>query len=477
MKPQVVALTGFVCVASLSLLASLAPAHHRPASFAAASSSRAKCLAQGYRWGDETLARATASGETVLVTGVAGFIGSNVAKACLRARMRVVGVDDLSGGFVENVPEGVEFYVLDVKNATALAALWARHGRFHYVYHIAAYAAEGLSHFIRSYNYRNNLVGSVELINNAVKHNTSVFVFTSSIAVYGTNPVLPLTERSLPNPEDPYGIAKYATEMDLKAAQATHNMSYVIVRPHNVYGPNQNIADKYRNVVGIFINNLLAKRPMTVFGDGSQVCARWDPKRLFTCTTHTKKYTFSADTLLFVHRRCCANHREGTVAATRAQPGVQHRYRSGHHTEQACGYGMGLATNRRFTPRLPPQVRDAMGIHVGVAGADVVHLDRRHEVDHAQAWHDKLRCYFQPDPPTSLEEGLRRTAEWVKSQRHGFDPVEFAAVELLRGMPKSWRGKAMREAHAISRSSADNPRLSEQDKRQAKTIDGPLLPV
>eukprot|EP00754_Rhynchopus_humris_P036677 Rhum_TRINITY_DN18767_c0_g1::Rhum_TRINITY_DN18767_c0_g1_i1::g.168289::m.168289/K01784/galE, GALE; UDP-glucose 4-epimerase len=436
MKPQAVALTGFVCFASLILLASLAPAHHRPASFAAATSSRANCRAQGYHWGDETLATARASGETVLVTGVAGFIGSNVAKACLRAGMHVVGVDDLSGGFIENVPEGVELYVLDVKNATALAALWVRYGRFDYVYHIAAYAAEGLSHFIRSYNYRNNLVGSVELINNAVKHNTSVFVFTSSIAVYGTNPVLPLTERSLPNPEDPYGIAKYATEMDLKAAHATHNMSYVIVRPHNVYGPNQNIADKYRNVVGIFINNLLAKRPMTVFGDGTQT-------RCFSYIDDVAPIIAKAPLLPHVHN-------------------------------QVFNIGTDQATTLN---KLADMVRDAMGIHVGAAGADVVHLDRRHEVDHAQAWHEKLRCYFQPAPPTSLEEGLRLTAEWVKSKRHGFDPVEFAAVELLRGMPKSWRGKAMRETHAISRSSADNPRLSERDKRQAKTIDGPLLPV
>eukprot|EP01059_Diplonema_ambulator_P012712 TRINITY_DN2314_c2_g1_i1.p1 TRINITY_DN2314_c2_g1~~TRINITY_DN2314_c2_g1_i1.p1 ORF type:complete len:205 (+),score=88.02 TRINITY_DN2314_c2_g1_i1:1-615(+) len=186
--------------------------------------------------------------------------------------MEVVGVDDLSGGFVENVPEGITFYLVDVKNASSMSALFAKHGPFDYVYHLAAYAAEGLSHFIRSYNYRNNLLGGVELINQAIKHKATTFVFTSSIAVYGSNPQLPLTEKVVPMPEDPYGIAKYSMELDLKVAHEMYGLNYIIFRPHNVYGPNQNIADKYRNVIGIFMNNILNGKPMTVFGDGTQVC-------------------------------------------------------------------------------------------------------------------------------------------------------------------------------------------------------------
>ena len=140
------------------------------------------------------------------------------------------------------------------------------------VYHLAAYAAEGLSHFIRRFNYTNNLIGSVTLLNAAVREGTSRFVFTSSIAVYGTGQ-LPMTEDMVPYPEDPYGIAKRAFELDLQAAAEMFGIEYVIFRPHNVYGEGQNIGDPYRNVVGIFMNRIMRGEPMTIFGDGKQTRA------------------------------------------------------------------------------------------------------------------------------------------------------------------------------------------------------------
>ena len=206
-----------------------------------------------------------------LVTGGAGFIGSHVARHCLALGHEVVVLDDLSGGFRDHVPDGAIFVQGSVTDHELVQRLFAEH-RFDYVYHLAAYAAEGLSHFIRRFNYTNNLIGSVNLINEAVKHEVKCFVFTSSIAVYGANQ-LPMTEDLTPQPEDPYGIAKYAVELDLRAAHEMFGLNSIIFRPHNVYGENQNIGDRYRNVIGIFMNQIMQGQPMTIFGDGSQTRA------------------------------------------------------------------------------------------------------------------------------------------------------------------------------------------------------------
>src|SRR5882724_11077908 len=206
-----------------------------------------------------------------LVTGAAGFIGSHVVDHCLRLGQRVVALDDLSGGFADNVPRGATFVKGSILDHELLNTLFAEHG-FDYVYHLAAYAAEGLSHFIRRFNYNNNLVGSINLINESIKHKIKCFVFTSSIAVYGAGQ-LPMTENTTPTPEDPYGISKYAVELDLQSAHEMFGLNYVIFRPHNVYGEFQNIGDRYRNVIGIFMNQVLQGKPLTLFGDGNQTRA------------------------------------------------------------------------------------------------------------------------------------------------------------------------------------------------------------
>jgi UDP-glucose 4-epimerase len=122
------------------------------------------------------------------------------------------------------------------------------------VYRRAAYAAEGLSHFIKRFNHTNNLIGSVNLINAAVNTGARCFVFTSSIAVYGTSPELPMSEETLAHPEDSYGTAKLAVEQELRACKHMFGLDCIVFRPHSVYGERQNIGDKYRNVIGIFMN-------------------------------------------------------------------------------------------------------------------------------------------------------------------------------------------------------------------------------
>src|SRR5688572_26632929 len=205
---------------------------------------------------------------TVLVTGGAGFIGSHVSRHCLDMGFKVVVLDDLSGGFEDHLPDGVIFVKGSITDHELVTDLFNQY-RFVYVYHLAAYAAEGLSHFIRRYNYETNLIGSINLINEAVKHKVKCFVFTSSIAVYGKGQ-LPMSENMTPLPEDPYGISKYAVELDIRSAHEMFGLNYIIFRPHNVYGEYQNLGDKYRNVVGIFMNQVMQGQHMTIFGDGSQ---------------------------------------------------------------------------------------------------------------------------------------------------------------------------------------------------------------
>src|SRR5579864_3648496 len=206
-----------------------------------------------------------------LVTGGAGFIGSHVADELISLGHKVVVLDDLSGGFEGNVPREAVFVKGSILDHDLVERLFERH-RFTYVYHLAAYAAEGLSHFIKRFNYQNNLIGSVNLINASVNHGVKCFVFTSSIAVYGAVQS-PMTEEIIPVPEDSYGIAKLAVEQELKISHEMFGLDYTTFRPHNVYGERQNIGDRYRNVVGIFMNQLLRGDDMTIFGDGTQVRA------------------------------------------------------------------------------------------------------------------------------------------------------------------------------------------------------------
>src|SRR3984957_16346835 len=181
---------------------------------------------------------------------------------------QVVVLDDLSGGFPENVPDKSTFVHGSVLDHGLIDQLFDRQS-FDYVYHWAAYPPGGLTLLLRVFNYNNNLLGSVNLINACVNHDVKCFVFTSSIAVYGAGQS-PMSEETAPVPEDSYGISKLAVEQELRVSHEMFGLDYVIFRPHNVYGERQNIGDRYRNVVGIFMNQLLRDEPMTIFGDGLQ---------------------------------------------------------------------------------------------------------------------------------------------------------------------------------------------------------------
>ena len=212
----------------------------------------------------------------VLITGVAGLLGSRLADWIIenKPEVEVVGIDDLSGGYLENVNPKVKFWQMNlvehpIENCFAT-------NEFDYVFHFAAYAAEGLSPFIRRYNYDNNLVATARVVNNCIKHDVKRLIFTSTLAIYGHGYGGIFDEAQVPKPIDPYGVAKYACEMDIQIAGEQHGLDWCIIRPHNVYGRKQNIWDKYRNVLGIWMYQHMNAEPMTIFGDGTQT-------RAFSC--------------------------------------------------------------------------------------------------------------------------------------------------------------------------------------------------
>jgi UDP-glucose 4-epimerase len=216
-------------------------------------------------------------------------------------------------------------------------------------------------------------------------------VVTSSIAVYGRAP-LPMTEDTRPEPEDSYGIAKYAVEQELQATRALFGLDYIIFRPHNVYGPRQNIGDRYRNVVGIFMNQILQGKPMTVFGDGTQ----------------TRAFSYVDDVA-------------PVMAAAIENPAAWN---------QVFNIGADQPTT---VNELARRVAAAMG-----AEARVAHLEARHEVVHAHSDHHKLARVFGARAFTPLDAGLAAMAEWVKAHGARTTPA-FEGIEVTKNLPPSWR--------------------------------------
>ena len=328
----------------------------------------------------------------VLVTGAAGFIGSHVCDSLLQSGFNVFGLDDLSGGFRDNLSERVHFVEGSVVDTAFVNQLFEQY-RFEYVFHLAAYAAEGLSHFIRNFNYTNNLLGSVNLISASVNAGSvKCFVFTSSIAVYGRNQ-LPMTEETPPQPEDPYGISKYAVELDLRAAHEMFGLNHIIFRPHNVYGERQNLGDPYRNVVGIFMNQIMQGKELTIFGDGSQ----------------TRAFSHILDVAPVI------------AASVRRREAYNNVFNVGADRPVSV---LELATviGRMF--EVDPKIR---------------FLAARNEALDAYSNHDKVRRFFGDlISGVELESGIEQMMRWArktgpKSGRR------FARVEIEKNMPPSWK--------------------------------------
>lgn len=305
---------------------------------------------------------------TVLITGVAGLLGSNLADYLISKKINVIGVDDLSGGYKENVHPDVKLNILNLtKDVDSLNNIF-NSNKIDYVFHLAAYAAEGLSPFIRNYNYNNNLISTANIINCCINHNIKRLVFTSTMAVYGENKT-PFDESYVPCPVDPYGIAKYACEMDIKVAGEQHGLDWCIIRPHNVYGKKQNIWDKYRNVLGIWMNLHLNDKPLTIYGDGLQT-------RAFSYIDDSVKPIWNAAIL----------------------PNA---------SKQIINLGGIYETS----------INEACDTLIKVMGGGTkVYLEKRHEVKHAYSTYKKSVDILGFMHKTNLENGLSSMWNWAKTQ-------------------------------------------------------------
>lgn len=325
-----------------------------------------------------------------LVTGGAGFIGSHVVKHCLNMGQKVVVLDDLSGGFEDQVSKDATFIKGSITDVELVSSLFNEH-KFNYVYHLAAYAAEGLSHFIRRFNYNNNLIGSVNLINESVKHKVEHFVFTSSIACYG-HMEPPFIETQTPRPVDPYAIAKYAVEQDLYAAKTIWpDFKYTVFRPHNVYGENQNIGDKYRNVIGIFMNQIMQNKPLTVFGDGEQ----------------TRAFSYIDDVAIPIAK--CVE------------------------LERSIGETFNIGGDTAYSVNnLITVIAEAFD-----KTPEVTYLKARNEAVHAHSNHEKAHKVFGEATNISLIDGVKKMAEWAKVVG-ARESAEFGNIEVSENLPDSW---------------------------------------
>ena len=328
----------------------------------------------------------------ILITGVAGLLGSRLSDWVINnTNYEVVGIDDLSGGFTENINPKVKFYKFNLTNLEKLKEVFKKEN-IEIIYHFAAYAAEGLSPFIRKFNYENNVIASSNLITCSIEFSIKRFIFASSMAVYGEKYEPPFHEDLLQAPIDPYGIAKYAVEMDLKIASHQHGLNYTIIRPHNFYGINQNIWDKYRNVLGIWMYQILNKESPTIFGDGSQVRA----------------FSYVDDSVI--------------------------PFWNASQNDNCKGQIINLGGTKEYS------ISEACNILINVTGQNIkpAYLEPRHESKYAWATWDKSIKLLGFEHKVNLEEGVTKMWEWAKKQPNR-ERYVWPEYELNKGLYEYWK--------------------------------------
>ena len=328
--------------------------------------------------------------KSILITGVAGLLGSRMARWLLlnQPEYTIIGIDNLSGGYLENIPEGVSFYQLDIAtdNLNPVFEVF----NIEYVYHFAAYAAEGLSPFIRKFNYTSNLVATANIVNKCIQFDIKRLIFTSSLAVYGTgNP--PFDENDQPSPIDPYGVAKYACEMDIRIAGDQHGLDWCILRPHNVYGKNQNIWDRYRNVLGIWMYQKLNNQPFTIFGDGQQ----------------QRAFSYMDDCLIPLWLAAVGDK----------------------SSRQIINLG---ATNETSVLEAAKILSEVVG------GSEIQFFEARHEVKNSYPTFQKSVDLLDYKEITPLKTGLEKMWQWAIKQP-ARPRQEWLSYELEKGMYEFWK--------------------------------------
>lgn len=329
----------------------------------------------------------------VLITGVAGLLGSNMADWILENKKEygVIGIDNLFGGYMENVHKDVIFFQRDLSN-DSIDDIFEKYD-VEYVYHMAAYAAEGLSPFMRMFNWKNNSVSTANVINACIKHGVKRLVYTSSMSVYGHGDMSHnrFDENDQPCPIDPYGISKYACEMDIRVAGEQHGLDWCIIRPHNIYGKKQNIWDKYRNVLGIWMYQILHDEPILIYGDGEQ-------SRAFTSVEDNLEPLWNAAVL-----------------------------------EEASKQIINLGGVTPYT------INEAARILCEIVKYDKIeYREPRHEVKWAVPSYQKSIDVLKFVDKTSLNEGLEKMWEWAKEQPERLR-YKWENYEITNGIYSYWK--------------------------------------
>jgi len=321
-------------------------------------------------------------------------MGSHLADAFLAKGHEVVGIDNLIGGYAENVPSGVDFYALDLAN---LDELHKPFQKVELVVHTACTAYEGLSVFSPALVVQNTMQITSTVMSASVKAGVRKVVHLSSMARYGTQEIVPFTENLVPKPQDPYGIAKYAAELLIRNISDTHGLEYVILVPHNIIGPRQKFDDPFRNVASIMVNRMLQGKQPIVYGDGTQ-------KRCFS---------FMQDVIDPLMLACESQVVDGMVVNI----GPDEEFVTINELAERIAKLLKFELDPIYMPGRPQEVKDAN------CSANLA------------------REMLGYKTSTSLDEGLAQLVEWIKLKGpRPFDyhlPIEFVTEKT----PKTWTQK------------------------------------
>jgi len=329
----------------------------------------------------------------IYITGIAGFLGSHLAKRMLVLGHQVSGNDTMLGGEKDNLPEGIKF---DLTDCCDYEYMLENTKGYDIVYHCAATAHEGLSVFSPNFITKNNYQASVATITAAIQNKIKRFIYCSSMARYG-HQNSSYTEDMKPEPVDPYGISKVAAEDTLKLLSKVHGMEYNIAVPHNIVGPNQKYDDPYRNVMSIMINRNLQGKPAIIYGDGEQ----------------TRCFSYIDDVIYCLEKLALDKNIKNEI------------------------FNVGPDEEPSTINNLAHLVSNATGYN----GKPEYVSQRPQEVKHSTCSSDKARKFLGYKTKTTLKEAVIKTTEYIKNR--GIRPFKYHyPLEIINEKtPKTWKDK------------------------------------
>lgn len=327
----------------------------------------------------------------ILVTGVAGFLGGHLANKLSKQSYDVVGNDNLTSGYKDNVPQSIEFHDTDCRNLEEMKRVTRD---VDLIYHCAAYPYEGLSVFSPSVVTDSVFQATSATLSAFISNKGKRFINFSSMARYGMNQV-PFTEDMQPRPQDPYAVAKVAAEELVKLMSHVHDFEYVIAVPHNIYGPGQIYDDPFRNVAGIFINRMLQGKQPIIYGDGSQ-------KR---CLSYIE------DDIEPLMKLVTQNN----IVGETINIGPDEEFVTINHLAETIADIIGFDLKPEYHPERPQEVREA------------------------NCSANKARRLLDFETRYSLREGLSRMIDWVKERGVRDFRYNHLAVEIENDKtPQTW---------------------------------------